>query len=71
MPQPTGPTASGPSARVLARYDWPGNVRELQSVLERAVVLTDGCRIGADDLFAGLLDATPRSQERPPRHALR
>ena len=29
-------------------YDWPGNVRELENVIERAVVLSHGPRIGAD-----------------------
>jgi DNA-binding NtrC family response regulator len=29
-------------------YDWPGNVRELENVIERAVVLSTGPRIGAD-----------------------
>ncbi len=29
-------------------YDWPGNVRELENVIERAVVLATGSRIGAD-----------------------
>ena len=29
-------------------YDWPGNVRELENVIERAVVLATGPRIGAD-----------------------
>jgi DNA-binding NtrC family response regulator len=29
-------------------YDWPGNVRELENVIERAVVLTSGPRIGSD-----------------------
>jgi DNA-binding NtrC family response regulator len=33
---------------VLAAYDWPGNVRELENVIERAVVLTSGPRIGLD-----------------------
>jgi two-component system response regulator PilR (NtrC family) len=33
---------------LLADYDWPGNVRELENVIERAVVLTPGPRIGAD-----------------------
>ena len=28
--------------------DWPGNVRELENVIERAVVLSPGSRIGAD-----------------------
>jgi DNA-binding NtrC family response regulator len=29
-------------------YDWPGNVRELENVMERAVVLSSGQRIGTD-----------------------
>jgi two-component system response regulator PilR (NtrC family) len=33
---------------VLTAYDWPGNVRELENVIERAVVLTTGPRIGLD-----------------------
>src|SRR3989475_851682 len=33
---------------LLTEYDWPGNVRELENVIERAVVLTAGPRIGSD-----------------------
>ena len=33
---------------LLEAYHWPGNVRELENVIERAVVLTTGARIGAD-----------------------
>ena len=33
---------------LLPEYDWPGNVRELENVIERAVVLTVGPRIGAE-----------------------
>jgi PAS domain S-box-containing protein len=33
---------------LLADYDWPGNVRELENVIERAVVLTTGPRIGTE-----------------------
>jgi DNA-binding NtrC family response regulator len=33
---------------LLVDYDWPGNVRELENVIERAVVLCAGLRIGAD-----------------------
>jgi Nif-specific regulatory protein len=34
----------------LLRYRWPGNVRELKNVIERAVVLTRGPYIDAEDL---------------------
>ncbi|MPY88751.1 MAG: response regulator [Luteitalea sp.] len=33
---------------LLMEYDWPGNVRELENVVERAVVLCSGARIGPD-----------------------
>ncbi|HEX6961971.1 MAG TPA: sigma 54-interacting transcriptional regulator, partial [Lacipirellula sp.] len=33
---------------LMMAYDWPGNVRELENVMERAVVLSSGSRIGAD-----------------------
>lgn len=35
---------------LLFEYSWPGNVRELSNVIERAVVLTEGNYITADDL---------------------
>jgi two-component system response regulator PilR (NtrC family) len=33
---------------LLMDHDWPGNVRELENVIERAVVLSAGTRIGPD-----------------------
>jgi DNA-binding NtrC family response regulator len=33
---------------LLMAYDWPGNVRELENVIERAVVLCTGSRIGPE-----------------------
>src|SRR6187200_2333368 len=33
---------------LLMEYDWPGNVRELENVIERAVVLCTGSRIGTE-----------------------
>src|SRR5437879_5456480 len=33
---------------LIGDYDWPGNVRELENVIERAVVLTPGTRIGVE-----------------------
>ena len=34
----------------FARYAWPGNLRELRNVIERAVILAGGDRIGIEDL---------------------
>jgi DNA-binding NtrC family response regulator len=38
------------ASRLLLRHRWPGNVRELANAVERAAVLADGTRIGAEDL---------------------
>jgi DNA-binding NtrC family response regulator len=38
------------AARLLVRHRWPGNVRELANAVERAAVLADGARVGAEDL---------------------
>jgi two-component system response regulator PilR (NtrC family) len=43
---------------LLGDYDWPGNVRELENVMERAVVLSSGNRIGAD-LIPDYVRSTP------------
>ena len=37
----------------LVNYDWPGNVRELRNTLERAVLLSSGGNITADDIVIG------------------
>jgi Nif-specific regulatory protein len=43
----------------LREHSWPGNVRELRTVLESAVMLTDGAMIDCGDLW---LQATPVEQ---------
>ena len=43
---------------VLVDYEWPGNVRELENVIERAVVLSSGPRIGLE-LIPDHVRATP------------
>ena len=35
----------------LLTYSWPGNIRELISVVERAVILSEGSEITVDELF--------------------
>ena len=46
--------------KVLERHAWPGNVRELRNVIERAAVLSDGPRIGAESLPVELLAGSPK-----------
>jgi DNA-binding NtrC family response regulator len=41
---------SQPAYSLLARYDWPGNVRELESVVEHAVLFSQGEQIMPEDL---------------------
>ncbi len=44
----------------LQAYRWPGNVRELQNVIERAVLLSRGDRIGVDDLPGNMAASFPQ-----------
>jgi two-component system, NtrC family, response regulator len=37
----------------LNRWSWPGNVREMENRLKRAVIMTEGPRITAEDLDIG------------------
>ncbi|HET7843038.1 MAG TPA: sigma-54 dependent transcriptional regulator [Xanthomonadales bacterium] len=55
------PLSLSPSAvRALQAYDFPGNVRELENVLERAVALSEGSVVQAEDLR---LHPQPRGTE--------
>ncbi|MDD5242229.1 MAG: sigma-54 dependent transcriptional regulator [Sulfuricella sp.] len=55
MPPKLGPDA----LKALQKYAFPGNVRELENILERAMTLTTGGKIGKDDLH---LTATPQKE---------
>jgi two-component system response regulator PilR (NtrC family) len=44
------PRLSAAAQAELARYDFPGNVRELENILERALALSTGEDIEAEDL---------------------
>lgn len=47
----------------LAAYDWPGNVRELANVMERAVVLGEGPKVGLEDLPARIAAVRPMPRD--------
>lgn len=51
------PELPADSTALLSAYPWPGNVRELRNVLERAVILCDGGRIGPAQLPAEISGA--------------
>ncbi len=44
------PVLSAPALALLQRYAFPGNVRELENLLHRALALTGGQHIAAEDL---------------------
>jgi len=52
-------TVSTESLNALQGYHWPGNVRELESVIERAVITSQGSALQVLDRF----DAVQRSEE--------
>lgn len=57
------PVLSADAIVALRDYSFPGNVRELENILERALALCAGNKIGRDDLYLSMpeasLDDTP------------
>jgi DNA-binding NtrC family response regulator len=56
------PELSGPATEFLCAQDWPGNVRELRNAVQRAVVMSEGEVLQAED-FRFLLRAQTSRQE--------
>jgi DNA-binding NtrC family response regulator len=50
------------AAALLESHEWPGNVRQLANVLERAMIVGDGPRLGATELKALLAAESGRSE---------
>lgn len=48
-----GTTLSDEAAQKLTRQPWYGNIRELQHAMEKAVILSEGETINADDIDEG------------------
>lgn len=55
--QVSSPQLSLGALRALQSYSFPGNVRELENILERALALTSGDEILAEDLQLGAHEA--------------
>jgi two-component system response regulator AtoC len=52
---------------IMQRYTWPGNVRELSNAIERAVVMSSGRTIFAEDLPLPIVEASRQVPEPPPQ----
>jgi transcriptional regulator with GAF, ATPase, and Fis domain len=48
-------TVSKDTLHILREYDWPGNVRELESIIERAVITSQGTGLQILDRFVNSL----------------
>jgi len=51
---------------IMQRYPWPGNVRELSNAVERAVVMSTGTTIFAEDLPLPIVQASRNNPSREP-----
>ena len=63
------PTLEQSAIAALCDYEFPGNVRELENMLERALALSDGSVITADDLQFSNTAAPPAAVAAQPSGA--
>jgi transcriptional regulator with PAS, ATPase and Fis domain len=61
---------SAGAKRFLLAYDFPGNVRELANIIERAVIVSAGAQIEAEDLPESMRIAAGRLERRDRRPTL-
>ncbi|MEO1997507.1 MAG: sigma-54 dependent transcriptional regulator, partial [Planctomycetaceae bacterium] len=54
--------------RLLLQHEWQGNVRELEHAVERAVILSSGELIEAQDIQLSTLGKSVRSSSQPSEH---
>lgn len=60
------PQLTDSAEQALLDYDWPGNIRELRHIVERAVLLSGGGELTADDFGLTTRLATPKSDQVKP-----
>ena len=51
LPGAALPVLAPETCDMLCTYGWPGNVRELENVMQRAIVLAEGGRIGPEHIM--------------------
>ena len=61
---------SAEAKRFLLAYDFPGNVRELANIIERAVIVSAGAQIEAEDLPESMRVAAGRLERKDRRPTL-
>jgi two-component system NtrC family response regulator len=66
----SGLTFSQDALRALRRHSWPGNVRELQNRVRRAVIMSGGKRLSAQDLELEQTAASQASSLKEARESL-
>ena len=49
----------------LKQYHFPGNVRELQYTMERAMIMSEGETLSAEDLLFSPIESVPQKEEEP------